>query len=565
MKSFGGRRLQALCLGLVMSMTAAMCPAADTVFETIPADCLFAVRINNLESSLGLMDQFITGITPIPMSLAMMAKMQLGGLFGDPTLANIKVDGAFGGFGVKTGDNDILVTMIVPVVDFDKFVSGNANIGKPDAKGVYPITQGQGQTEAQAVFIRSGSTILITEPQNSDALLGLMADVKAKKSANLAAAIDASTANAATKEPLWGYVNVKQLNKAFGEDIQNAFKDMSGGMAGSGMMDPTTAKSMELVMQMVKSAMEQSDWLSLSLRPSTETLVASMTIKAVAGSDMAGFLVDSPAGKLPLEYFEDGALMNAAFRMNKESWVKGYDWILDIMGAAADETTKADVAKIKALTAKSINTMGDSGAFTAKTTSGTPSFVGKMAFAIKDEAGFRQMMKESSELAKTGSFKRLYDTFGMKADFTIKTDAAEYAGVKIDQARLTMEGMGNEQTDKMIKAMYGDGFDYRFAVVKGLCVGTFGDNQRCRNQGDDRRCQGRKAQDNLSRNQVGPVSVAGRRKAGVLRDLQLCPGPGDCRSGHAGDDARCGRTEDHHGIQEQPRLRGHDGQRRDVL
>jgi hypothetical protein len=35
--------------------------------------------------------------------------------------------------------------------------------------------------------------------------------------------------------------------------------------------------------------------------------------------------------------------------------------------------------------------------------------------------------------------------------------------------------MGNEQTDKMIKAMYGDGFEYRFAVVKGMCLGTFGD------------------------------------------------------------------------------------------
>jgi len=284
------------------------------------------------------------------------------------------------------------------------------------------------------------------------------------------------TAGTAAKEPLWAYANIKQLNKAFGEDLQNGLKEISGEVANSGAMAPTMGKSFEMAMQMVKVAMDQSDWLSLSLRPSAETLVASMTLKAVAGSDMAGFFIDSPAGKLPLEYFEDGAMMNAAFRMNKDSWVKSYDWILDIMGASADEATKADVAKIKALTAKSINTMGDSGAFTAKTTSGSPSFVGKMAFAIKDEAGFRQVMKESSELGKAGSFKRLYSAFGMKADFTFKPETTEYAGVKIDQARLTMEGMGNEQTDKMIKAMYGEGFDYRFAVVKGLCVGTFGDN-----------------------------------------------------------------------------------------
>lgn len=475
MKWFGGKRVQALCLGLVMSMTAAMCPAADVLFETIPADCLFAVRINNFESSLGLMDQFITGITPIPMSLAMMVKMQLGGLFGDPTLANIKVDGTFGAFGVKMGEQDVLIAVIVPVLDFDKFASGNANIGKPNEKGIYPITQGQGQSDAMAVFVRSGSHIVITEPQKGEALLGIMADVKAKKSTNLAGTLDAMTAGTAAKEPLWAYANIKQINTAFGEDLQNAIKDMSGEIASAGMMDPTTTKSMDMVMQMLKTAMEQSDWLSLSLRPSTETLVASMTMKAVADSDMAGFFVDSPAGKLPLEYFEDGAMMNAAFRMNKESWAKANDWVLDIMSASADEAAKADVAKIKALTVKSLNTLGDSGAFTAKITSGTPSFAGKMAFAIKDEAGFHQVMKESAALGQTGSFKRLYGAFGMKADFTLKPEAAEYAGVKVDQATLTMEGMGNEQTDKMIKAMYGDGFDYRFAVVKGMGLGTFGD------------------------------------------------------------------------------------------
>ena len=475
MKCFGGRRIQALCLGLVLSMTAAMCPAADALFEAMPADCLFAVRINNFEASLGLMDQYITGISPIPVSLAMMAKMQLGGLFGDPTLANVKVDGTFGGFGVKTGDTDVMFAMMIPVADFDKFVSGNANIGKPSEKGVYPITQGQGQTDASAILIRSGSYILLTEPKYGDTLLGIMADVKAKKSTTLATALDAMTAGTAAKEPLWAYANLKQLNKAFGEDIQNGLKELSGEVANTGMMDPATAKSLDMVMQMVKVAMGQSDWLSLSLRPSAETLVASMTIKAIAGSDMAGFFVDSPAGKLPLEYFEDGAMMNAAFRMNKESWSKANDWILEIMGASADEATKADIAKIRALSVKSCNTMGDSGAFTAKITGGSPSFAGKMAIAIKDEAAFRQLMKESAELAQAGSFKRLYGAFGMKADFTLKPEAAEYAGVKIDQAKLTMEGMGNEQTDKMIKAMYGDGFDYRFAVVKGLCLGTFGD------------------------------------------------------------------------------------------
>ncbi|NLH15332.1 MAG: hypothetical protein GX455_02015 [Phycisphaerae bacterium] len=402
----------------------------------------------------------------------MMVKMQLGGLFGDPTLANVKVDGTFGGFGVKMADEDVMFAVLVPVADFDKFVSGNANIGKPDDKGVYPITQGQGQTEASAMFVRAGSYIAITAPDMGEALVGLMA----KKSSNLAGILDVPTLTTATKEPLWAYLNVKQVNTAFGEDIQNGFKEMSEGMAGTGMMNATSAKAVEMMMQMVHSAMEQSDWLSLSLRPSKDFLTASLKIQAVAGSDMAGFLTAAPAGRLPVELIEDGAMMSAAAKFNRDAWAKANNWMIDLLAAMGDESLKADVVKLKALVNKSTASMGDTGGFTAKITGSGSSFTGTMVFDVKDEAAFRQVMKDSAELAQTGIFKRLYNSFGMKADFTLKPEAAEYAGVKIDQARLTMEGMGDEQADKMIKAMYGDGFDYRFAVIKGKCLATFGDN-----------------------------------------------------------------------------------------
>ena len=65
MKRFGGRFVRVLWVGLILSLGAGMCPAADTLFETIPADSLFAIRINNLESSLGLVDQYLTEISPI--------------------------------------------------------------------------------------------------------------------------------------------------------------------------------------------------------------------------------------------------------------------------------------------------------------------------------------------------------------------------------------------------------------------------------------------------------------------------------------------------------------------
>ncbi len=472
MKRFGGWRVQVVWMSMIVSLGAGMCPAGDVFFETMPADCLFAVRVNNFESSLGLMDQYLAEISPIPMSLAVLAKTQLGGLFSDPSLANIKVDGTFGGFGIKTADDDVMFVLLIPVVDFDKFVSGNANISKPNPQGIYSITQGQGQTDASAVFVRSGSYLAITEPDMGETLAGLMA----KKSSNLAGVLDAQIQGFAGKEPLWAYLNVKQVNAAFGEDIQNGLEEMSEGMAGTGMMDATAAKAVKMMMQMLKSAMEQSDWISLSLRPSKDILTASLKIQAVPGSEMAGFFVSGPEGKLPLELIEDGALMSAAAKINKDAWSKANNWMIDVLASMGDEALNADVAKLKALIAKSTGSMGDTGGFTAKITGNAPSFSGKMVFAVKDEAAFRQVMKDSAELAQAGIFKRLYGTLGLKADFSLKPEAAEYAGVKIDQAKLTMEGMGDEQADKMIKAMYGDGFDYRFAVIKGQCLATFGDN-----------------------------------------------------------------------------------------
>jgi len=54
-------------------------------------------------------------------------------------------------------------------------------------------------------------------------------------------------------------------------------------------------KSIDMVMDMVKVSLNRATGFVI-VASSAETLVASMTIKAVAGSDMAGFFVDSPAG-----------------------------------------------------------------------------------------------------------------------------------------------------------------------------------------------------------------------------------------------------------------------------
>jgi hypothetical protein len=212
------------------------------------------------------------------------------------------------------------------------------------------------------------------------------------------------------------------------------------------------------------------------LRPSAEAFAASLKVKAVANSDMAGMLVSAPAGKLALmEYLEDGAMMYMSFRINRDTWARSNNWMLDVMTAGADDTMKADLAKVKTMVASMGAAMGEGMAFTMKTSSGgKPPFTGKLAMQIQDEAAFHKAMKETEQASQSGLFKKLYESFGLKADFALKTAAAEYAGVKIDVAKISIEGMGDPQADQIVKTMYGEGFDYRLAVVKGVCLGAFG-------------------------------------------------------------------------------------------
>ena len=67
-------------------MCSGICQAADkgdAVLGTIPADAIFCVRINNLNQTTGNLDQYIMGVSPMPVSTAGLIKGQLGMMFGN--------------------------------------------------------------------------------------------------------------------------------------------------------------------------------------------------------------------------------------------------------------------------------------------------------------------------------------------------------------------------------------------------------------------------------------------------------------------------------------------------
>lgn len=101
----------------------------DAVLSLLPADCLLCVRINTLDTSLGAFDQYITGVSPIPVSLALLAKGQLGELLSDPMLSGVNTQGDFvifatplpAGDGAPAAVPQIGIGMLVPVTGQEFF------------------------------------------------------------------------------------------------------------------------------------------------------------------------------------------------------------------------------------------------------------------------------------------------------------------------------------------------------------------------------------------------------------------------------------------------------------
>ena len=78
-------------------------------------------------------------------------------------------------------------------------------------------------------------------------------------------------------------------------------------------------------------------------------------------------------------------------------------------------------------------------------------------------------------MINTGSIGEFYKLRGMKTGFTIKRAVDNYKSVSIDSSKFTIKSTDpNSPEGQMINAMYGEGFDYRWAVVDDLCVSVMG-------------------------------------------------------------------------------------------
>ena len=98
----------------------------DKLLQMVPAESLFVVRVNNLDYTLNQTDQFLAGLSPVPIGVAMLARMQFANVLGSPELNGVNMAGSFAVFAVtapgeSTETNppsNMFIGGLVPVTDY---------------------------------------------------------------------------------------------------------------------------------------------------------------------------------------------------------------------------------------------------------------------------------------------------------------------------------------------------------------------------------------------------------------------------------------------------------------
>jgi len=449
----------------------------------IPADCLFCVRINNLDQALGQLDQFLLGVSP--MNLGMMAKMQLGQVLGNASLAGLKTDGTFVVFGTMPSDAKGLealaqgLSILVPISDYGQFTASSPKIGKPDPNGVSAL-------EGMPAYVTNlGGFALVGPSASAGGLAGTAKSLKAGPAKSLAGVLDAGEAAAATKEPLWIYGNIQVLAKVLGPGVADKIRqagEKMGKMQAGATPGMDTKAVFDIYANLADTLLKETKSVAITITPKPTVLVVSTTVAALPGTSMADLLTKStPSGTKAwnlLGYLEDGAMMNGAACIDPACLIKFNEKTLDLLASmGGKKASDEDVKRIKAIADDMAAALGKEVAFSA-TPQAKGLFAAKYVFEVKDQGRWQKVFDRMTELfTGPGAIASFYDAMGIKMAFTIQHGAATYQGVTLDSAKLTFSFKDPNSTQaQMLQKMYGEGFDYRMATVDRLGLMVIGND-----------------------------------------------------------------------------------------
>jgi hypothetical protein len=474
--------LLALCGVAWAEGGAAQPPGAGDPLRIVPADALFCLQIRNLNDTLTQVDQFLTGVSPIGVSMPV--RSQLGQLLGTAQPTGINMSGNFAAFGFLPGGegpNPSRIGVLVPVSDYQQFLK-NPNVAAPNAQGISLIGP-EGKQSLAAVQI--GSYVLLTHQANQQALLQMKNMVTGPETSALAKRLSPEELKRATSSPVWAYMNVQVAAKMFGpmleQKLQEAEKTLQGmpQTPGAPMMQPQAVIGM--YRQLLQTLMQETQFISLSLYPSPTVVRTAFVAAAMPDTAMAKVLSTSPGGPQPnlTGYLENGAVVNFVAApgpaLLRALMTRYMDLAMSIMSGSLppDQT-----ASIQQLAKEWGDMLGGALAFSLlPAPQGKPPFTAKYAFTVQNKQAFNQLLDKVVQMLNEGALANLYKNMGLKMQLDIKRNASTYKGVPIDALRVNVQALdANSPQAQIVKAIYGAGFDARLAFMGNLLLEAVAQN-----------------------------------------------------------------------------------------
>jgi len=462
---------------LCAAVTGLSAEPSEQVLKTVPADVLFCVRVKNLEYTTNMIDQFLVGVSPMPLATSMIVRTQLAQMLGNPELSGVNMAGSFAVFATAEPNQTLPdIYALIPITDYNRITDVNTNVPRPDANGISTIML---NGKPFVCITKVGGYGLLARDYDKTMRMG-----KSLSSANtqtLSAALGLVEVKQADGDLIWAYGNIQKAAKIFGpmlfeqiEQLKKTMQKQAEPNKPASPMDP--AFMIDGYSRLLKMLLDEGKSLTIATSPKPDLLLLKTTFKALPGTEMAGMLTADAATKRKGDlggHLEDGAVMNAIAWTNHGSMRKMSAKIIDLIAQTVGrDPNAADVVKIKKLSAELVDSLGEQYVCSM---SGDPNaksfFDAKYFLEIKDVNQFNRATDELVKVWAGSVFDDFYKKMGMKTAFTITRGVDNYGGVSIDAATFDMKwGDGNSPEMQMMNAMYGNGMSYRWAIVNGLWV-----------------------------------------------------------------------------------------------
>ena len=457
---------------LVLTTPFASAASNDTLLKMIPADTLFCLRINALNPSLTKLDQYLAGASPLPLSLKVLANMQLAGLVGDPMLTGLDTDGTFTVIALAS-DTGIEMALLAPMTSYEEFTKNPAC--SPSTTPQITLLAAPGSPLGTlALMPLPGTPYALISTENEQTTLPANARKQTAPGTALAARLDADQAAQAVSAPAWLYVNLARINDLYGPMLLMMIDGLQQQMPPQAAMEGAMDINFKMLTGMVTTVLGQADALTLALSPEPSVLNMDTAFSAKKGSDLAAMLIADPKNRADFTLAglaDNTAAFNAVFKtndaVNKQLFALFSDFMQTLVG---DKLTPDQIQQTQSFMNKAFDLSGTE-TFVAFTYGpGQPPFSMRQVQHTNNPTAFKALMQDSIPFVNN-----IYEAMSMPIVFSHEPRIETYRNVTIDAFKIQFNFDQDAPERTAIEMMYGpDGLTYYTAQKGSLFLTAFG-------------------------------------------------------------------------------------------